>query len=883
MLFKKFLGVLCVTAQIVSPLLAKAEQASTTTAALQNVAGGLNTINQGFSALAYSQNQMQLMVNQFSALPGQMANAQNAQSQFQQVQQQIEAAKTEAALCVEKAKADTSKYKKAKYSSGDLDKITPTCSNYGAILDSTRKTIAEMQATNAKMACIVKLQNTVNQIAEKSKATFTQLTQAAQKVWDTHDSIINAHQGIVDRLEKDLNDKDTGYKAQLSKLKEMEAKIRNALGAGASKEGAGINQQLREIKRQRTATGNLWYVNLMQETETCFNSKPQSCDSNGFMATTQDCIRAKLGSKGNGGPSQKALAYKDLQQVGPAYQKLFQAIQRTDTRLENVDVKDPQGFLVKADEKFQNKMKALNYAIQGMQLSSTENKNDLAAVATKNYSECYQQAREKFNSDIAVAGGGAYKEGQNTIGDKEQALQNQIKNLIEDGQQAMTGFKTAFNKVYDRNLSQFSSDCTASEDVYASADCLRRMQLTLKGGIEGTRQTAILEDKSSVSYTPNSTVLNIQSLSKDASGNVSLSNTQTSCVGFDECINVMDRVEKSHIDQLEAQKKERDGFVKSSNDTISGQMALIAGQFSAASEIFAGASNAINEELTKAGVTASVKTKQVEGEELKKNEKTGLYDLPKNMKGALAGLGSYTEIDASDVASAYNSRMGELNKILADAGKSKAACEIKQSNLDEIVSRLGECDAKKLCDPKRQSNFIKPVEELLTRSRKEGKTESLRSGDGVTSDFDRCMKNARDDSRSSSKDSTDSYVQLQLLKEMKEQGKDISGIGGSEEKKQKQKLEDQKDCADDAFRSLDALSSDSRESMKGINGQIMKQLQDITNACSDGEEGAADAEAACDAVKRTVRKFSLPDEGETKVEEGSGSTGYTNPLSNSAK
>jgi len=859
------------------PALARAEEKSTTTSALEGVASVLGTVGSGLGALQFSQQQMQGLVNQFGALQTQTNAGNAAQSQFDLVRQQLSVALAEASQCVEKAKKDTSKYKKGTLKPAEIDAIEPTCKTYGTLIDSIRKNLDQIYEVNTKMSCMNNLQNKMNQIADSAKKPFGDLTQSANDVWNTRKGIIDTHEGIVTRLDKELNDADNGFKTKLGKLKELEIKIRNSINAGASKEGgSGIGQRLKELKRGRVAAANSWYYDLMGDVESCFASDGTQACAFGTAASPADCIRAYVSETPKGTASERAQAKANAGKLDNAFRLNTGIIKREDT-MANIDVSNPNGFLAHVNKRFNDKLAAISATFTKLNvIGNNVNKTQLRAFVQQKYRDCYESAVKRFQADMSSEGG-RYKQAVNGVADLESSLNNDIKNLIEETQQSMTGFRTQFNKIYDRDLSQFSSDCTAGTDPYSSADCLRKLQVTLKGGIEGTKQTTTLQDGSQTVFTPGPTTLNLQTLALDQSGRATLQNSQTQCVGFEECLNVMDRYQAHHSEQAESQKKQREAFVEQHNKTVNAAMTGVAAQFTEVSKMIVAGVKGVNEDLTKAGVSASILTKQVEGETLALNEKTGLYDMPKNMKAALAGNGTYSEVgETSEATTGVNARISELNKKSIEAAKMKASCIIKKEEYSALADSLGDsCTEEKVCGSDMTTQVMGPLESLMKRGRNVPNTDK---DSPITDRFEACMTRAEAQSSSSGLTSQDlAEITAGVNEADKKNIRDQKLLLRESEKKAKEG-KGAKACSRAASAKLMSENAQVRtDDMKSTNQKIINALRRVTDSCP---QDAAAAVEACEQVKKALRSASPPEnEGETKVDTGAASgTTFSNPL-----
>jgi hypothetical protein len=851
---------------------AKAEGESNSVQALSGVKGVLETVGSGMNALKYSQAQMQGMVNQFAVLQQQMGANGQALSQFDQVKIQLSQAMAESQQCVEKAKKDSSKFKKATIPFETLTSVSPTCKNYGNVIDSVKKNLLMMHEANSKIGCIRNLQNKINQIADSAKTPFGNLTKSANEVWNTRQGIIDTHQGIVDRLDKELNDEDNGYRKQLSKLKDLEVKIRNAISAGATKEkegAAGIGQQLRNLKRARKGIGNQWYYAMMEEVQSCYASTGIT-QCGGIAASPAACVRNYLGAAPSGSAAQKAMASANLSRLETTFKLNVGDIKELD-KMAGIDSSRPADFLAHTNKRFESMVSAVVNNFNRQDFRGTVNKSEISNFVRTEYRKCYDNAVANFKADFESEGG-KYKGMQNQITDLELAVNNDIKNLIDEAQQSMTAFKTAFNKVYDRDLSQYSATCSASDSPYDSADCLQKLQLTLKGGIEGTTQSARLQNGQPVNYVPGETILNLQKLSLDQSGKATLASETTRCVGFDECINVLDRYKSHHSDQAESQKKQREGFVETHNKSVDTAMTGVAAQFSEVSKLVVAATQGITEDLKKAAVNASVSTTQVEGESLVANEKTGLYDMPKNMKAALAGVGSYSEIgETSEAVSSINARITELNTKAVEAFKMKGLCTIKKGDYEAIAGRLS-CDEEKICLGNKAAQSIGALESVLRKGQDVATNDSKNE---ITNEYNSCIRGAKSSAKTSDLDEQEITIQGYSDPKARDNAQNL--LAKRRSNRDLEAKDEASSCTNSAVTSLEALADDSRESVREQNNKIMSALRKMADSCPDSPEDAAEA---CEEAKKAASKAGPPEgEGETLEGTEAGEDGkFSDPL-----
>ena len=154
-------------------LAAEGDIATNALTGLNSALGGLNSFQTAFGA---SQGQLQAMVSQLTGAQNATQGAQQQQGQLNQIAVQLQMAIFDPTngvqACLQKATRTYEKYHKNHKKAGDIpaDKIPgieATCSNYGLILDAASVNDERVRDANKKMACIMKLQNTVSELANK--------------------------------------------------------------------------------------------------------------------------------------------------------------------------------------------------------------------------------------------------------------------------------------------------------------------------------------------------------------------------------------------------------------------------------------------------------------------------------------------------------------------------------------------------------------------------------------------------------------------------------------------------------------------------------------------------------------------------------------------
>jgi hypothetical protein len=599
-------------------------EGDTTTNLANSATGALTTVTQGVSAFSSSQQQMQSLVNQMSILNNLQGQSSPQLAALNQMKMNLSMAMSEAQMCVVNAKKDTSKYKKATVPGKSLETVEATCDNYGNMIDSLRKNADELNEANTKIACVRNLQNKINQIAETAKAPFKQLTEAAAKVWNTRDKIIKIHKNIADQITRDVDGKG-GFRDQMGKLQKLALDMNDKVSA--------MGNEVESIKEARVSTANQWYYDILSKTQACYDNVKQPCFS-GVALSASACVAGYIGRTAKDNPVSRAQAYKNGQ-IADSMNALSANKMQNVAQMINADVKDPAGFLRIMDSKFNEMINETAIEMQNTQfVGSGVSPDQLSAFMKARYRTCYQNTTNAFKAKLGSEGN-EYKASLKAIISREKAVALQAKNLITAAKNQMTDFKTAFNKSYNRDLSMFAANCTANEDAVESVDCLRKMQAMLNSGINGHPEQIKLNNGSMVTIDAGTTAINIPNLQLDAQGQPTNGSGTITCAGFQECITVMSNARDSHEKAEQSETLNQEKFVEQSNSDISNIMGAIASSFTTMSEMITSAVSGMNKELAEAGVSATVETKEAKGEDLEKDDKTGLFKTPKSMKWAI--------------------------------------------------------------------------------------------------------------------------------------------------------------------------------------------------------------------------------------------------------
>ncbi|MCO5143457.1 MAG: hypothetical protein M9962_10250 [Oligoflexia bacterium] len=840
------------------------EKSDGATEALQSINGILNAGGQAIGAIGVNQQQMQAMMNQFAMMQAKNANLGQQTGAIQQIQQQLGQKLAEAQMCMQNAVKDVKKYKKNKYAPSQLETFEPiTCENYGNLMDSIRANLDKIDEVNTKLQCMRTLQNNVNQIASAAQGPFQQLTQTATDIWNVREQIIGSHKEIADQIEAEV-DGENGYRARLNSLKKLSLELQQVVYGRAEFKAengmpGGYAQKLATLKRERQKMAKQWYQSISNKTQACFSSNPfMECDVGQPMAPL-DCVMNYIaGASGKTvGGEKRAKNNKDdlMKSFRLAQGDIFD---KSNT-LVNMDINNPNAFLTESDKGFESMLTSTLNKIGRQPFAGAKVDNGtIINFARKKYRECYQKAREEFIADLSSEGG-EYKGMYNAVKDSEAQYTSELKNWVDIVSNQMSEFKQSFSKVYNNDLEKFSSECTAGDSPYQAYDCLATLRANLKSGIEGAAQFYKLADGTQQKADVGNTTLNVSTVSLDQNtGKPTVSQSQVQCKGFNECISFLDKSKAHHRSQETKQTKEREEFVQQHNKTIQGAMSAVGAQFGAISQMFVDAAGALTQEFDLFGVKEAVKTKQIEGEALVANEKTGLYDMPKSMKAAFAGTASYSELDTPEsLAGAIGERKNVLNKKLVDAAKKKAQCDIKKADYEEIAKRLGSCSAESICKGTTLSGSIRSLERLMRKSQKNPDKDEK---DRLYEEHDKCVRQARN-----TKGNLNEADALLLQGSTKEEK--IAALESKRSETKKDQEEEIKNCSISALESIDALAGDSRGVLKTNNEDITSALKEMAGSCPADPDAAADA---CEKAKKAAEKAELPDnEGETPIR-GSG-------------
>lgn len=828
---------------------------------LQTVASGMNMVSSFANGVGVSQQQMQAMVNQMNMANGTMSAQQTA---LTNIQMQIAQAQAEAQQCIDKEKFDAKKYKKFTIPPSSLSEDNITCTSYGRVIDSTNATIAKINQGQKQLACLVNMQNKIKQIADQAKVPFQSLTNAANESWNVRKQIIDMHTKISEKLGTDLED----YGTKLADLKQLSLDLNASINGGEGKAGkgdyqtSGLAKKIDDLKAKRIDKANQWYLTIMNKTQTCFfGDNTRLCEASGAVASPAACIAKKLNPAGSSGAAADRNGRNTavLQQIFAANAGKLQSFGNRAA----LDIKNPEGFYKYTNTQFEKVSEQLSAGVSNGAFVGNVNRAELAAFFKAKLRECYNDTIKNFQSDMAAGGSEGAAADFNNIVNEERELSADMQNLIQSTTQKMNAFKTVFTKIYNSQLPQFDANCSASEDPYLQLDCVRILSASLKSGLSGTQQTVKLSNGTTYVSNEGLTTLNVQSVTFDKSGKPSMSTSQLQCRGFDDCMVFLQKQKENSDNQVSTQTASRETFVTEHNKNIDTTLGMVATQFTQVGTMLTAAITQLNNDFKLSGLTETVTTSPVAGEELEKDETTGLYKMPKDMKAALAGKGTYTEIDANDkFGTALDNRMLELKKILNKAYEMKGMCTIKDADYQSLANKIDCSNPEKFC--KYLPSIITPLERLLRKSQDQVNEDEK---DTISNSFKSC----KDDAKYDRKNSGLSEAEVLATDDTKREALKIE----NKEKVEREFIENSQECTDQAFQSL-ADDLPSRDNLRPKNDPIVDGIKKLADSCATDQKVDVDA---CRDVKDKIANTKAPtDEGETILETESASKKPTNVL-----
>ncbi len=809
---------------------------------LGNIKAGLDGVNNTMGQVAGTQAQMQQMINMASAM--RLSNQRMTQNMgaIQAIAGQLAMAFSEAQQCQQKAAAQGAQKKVGKQTNAEIaktlaippseiDKVEPTCANYEEILKTGKFAIDHLNQANTELSCVKQLQEKVNQIAESAKTPFTQLTQAANENWNVRKQVIEHYESTAKKIDKDLNGAD-GYKAKLEGLKKISSMLTNALNASgkgtraANVDGVtlelGLARRIEDLDKKRKKVANDWHSSIINQSLQCFyQDSAQPCDAAGNAMTPIQCAQAYVNRDTGGRAGVAATNVRNRQELDRHLRLMGQHFK--ELRPGDVTVTDMKGFLEFSRTSFEKVSQKMAQTMKGANFVAPVKASDVATFLNSKMKECYNNSMRSFESSLKSkdTAENSYYGRYNAIIEEEKDLDNAVNNWVNVVTEKMNDFRTAFTKIYQSDLPQFAQNCEAAGNPQESLKCLRHAAQILRDGINGTGREGII-------------TMSVPVMQTDAQGMPTAGTSSMQCRGFNECLTTLERTKEHNERQAQSQTQEREKFVQNHNKTLETSMGAVGAQFSAMGQMIQQAVAAMNGQLSLLGISGLLKTKQLKGEELEKDEKTGLLKAPTNMKSAFAGKGSITEIDdLPKAAEGIAKRRTEVGKKLQAAQATQSKCTVSYS---ELKGALGNC--KRMCSDGTLKEIFTKAERAFVAS----KTEPEKISTSLGSEFRSCLRDAQQDARVERLEATARAGQIRDEERARRETD-----RALDEAKDKRK-EEQAGCVSSAVSQLRSHAEGSRsKELKERNEAIATSLENIAGSCMDGKP--EEAESVCTDLK----------------------------------
>jgi hypothetical protein len=368
------------------------------------------------------------------------------------------------------------------------------------------------------------------------------------------------------------------------------------------------------------------------------------------------------------------------------------------------------------------------------------------------------------------------------------------------------------------------------------------------------------------------TVLPVQTLTLDAAGKPTVGTASATCSGFDDCITYMDNTREQHETAAQQTEEGRTKFVQQHNTTVKTTFDAVANQFAQIGQLMTNAVNSVNDDLTKMGIKATIKTKTIDSEPLEEDEKTGLIKVPKSMKAAFASRTNYTEVDMdkiNEVTDAYNSLAGDLNKKAAEAQKMLRKCKVTKDQYDALARLMpADCgDTNSICGGRRDRTLgaMGMIEPILKRS-KVVVEENERSSRGSNSEYSQCKSEFMSDAqvvlhgdivsaaggRKNLEKIIDPDKPLVTIRDENAYAEARDMAQAKNRRDARKRARDE--CSSTLFQELDREASEGREGLRQQNQNIVSALRDVADEC-----GKIDPPSTSDDVQPKLQE----DEGVT--------------------
>ncbi len=894
---------------------------------LNGTASALGNINELFSSYGNSANQLNALATQLSLVQAQASGVQNPQGQLDRLQQQMDLVKMQTMDCLQKA--SPSNYDKyfskrkgkdkevVKNMGGEqLTSMTPYCSTTALMADAIAVNKAKMEDAQKKMVCMTNLNTAMTEIANAAKAPLTALTEAATKVQKTHTQIIDIHSGIAQKIANDVygqasedGTRKGGYRDQLAQLIKRQSELENVINgeAGKNDEGLefGLGLEVREYNEKRAGVANYWYFTMLEDIHNCFYGAggfTYSCFNNNQSAAPAACLSMMVSNQAMGSVSAgtAARAAKDQQGLQNIANDNRMAALNANLPA-NIDANRPDQFLRFFKNRFDATLAPIlnNYA--RYQYKSNVKGSDVSQFVNQAYHACYDKVTREFNSSMNLSKSGKYYAAKKDVELQQGRVANKLKAWITRVTGEMSDFRNSFYKVYNSELNQFGDNCTANADPTHSLDCLKALNATLKGGIDGTAVTAQLSTGAKI-FPPQAADMQVETLSLDANGKPTRGTAKVTCTGFKDCIDYLEGTMRQHQSAQQKSEEDRSNFVENHNTAASSTLDILSKKMAELSQVLTGGIAGVKAGLSEAGVATTLEPKAVEVEELAFDDNTKLMKVPKEMKKALAGRNSLMELDKDEIKKVtddYNSRVGELNKKAVEVANQARKCKIEKADYEGLASIMPKncTPVSQICSRDRVARGAADLESLFKRSQDDPENSDFEKVSS-NSDYRSCKMDAKQEAE---KDLNDDAAIAEYAR-----GRDgvdvyvgpVDGVSATSQIDEKLRTKYRAlmkkeaetamntivrgECADVVTSGLKNLAAKGRGNLSTQNGKIVQALADVNAACSVDpfdEEAQAAAVEACQAYVKTVKAAKAPDNEEpTEASGGSGSKNSSNPL-----
>lgn len=821
------------------------DNSNSTPTSVTSVLQTVNSTVAGFGqAVVQGQMQVQGLVNSMAVYQGLQNGFNPANATFQQNAARLGMAFMTMQNCINQQKDNAKKEiadkvrrtdkVKADLNINQIMNSEPVCTNSPNIRESVKRLSAEFDAMSGQVGnCLSRFNMDIKSAIEGIKAPFSALNKAARETVALYDQTIDAYEASAKQIGNQL-DGDNGYRKQLSDLEGLKLRITNTLRGGASKDSptGGLERRLDALKRMRIDAGNQWMKQIMGGVVACYESDySYTCDTNGAPTSPKACLMSQVSriDSSTSSPSANAAATANQFQLNSAITQQFAAITQAFAP-SAIDVKDPNSFLIAAKLRFTNMENQMRNIILSRNFSANVDKEGLATFFTQSMESCFAKRANEFTASLTSGGNNPYSANLVGVQEAEKDILNESNIILEQATTQMNDFRTNFTKTFNRDLDQFRSGCAASEDVYASVSCLKKVETLLDNGIRGIN-------------TEGQTTFSVPVVTMNGMQAAQTTKTFT-CVGFKECLNQMEQVRSFNQTQADTQKKARKTFTQGNNSTIDAAIGAIGQQFSLNGNILTQQISEINAALSNYGVSKILDTTVVEGESLEIDEATGLYKNPKNIKAVLAnntGLVELKDGDITKVKQAIYERKLEIAKKGAAAAAMASQCEVKESDYKGVLNSINsKCEddkgARIVC--RGRPSILQSIEQVFRKG--QPKLAVGRDKETIYRSIAQCKAN-----RPNAQETF--YESQDMTPEQKKEFRNS---------RQQEYIEEQSSCMMNAASQLRVLAKDSREETSKANQAVANAYSKLDAACAE-PDNPTDILDACKDMRSVLEELKI--------------------------